>query len=551
MSCMLDILPWDILHTIFDYLEIVDLLHGFVDVNPHLNTILHSYTRIQLNLKSVRKSTFHYICERIHPDQIQSLVLSDDEFTPGQIKLFMSLLPLIKFINLQYLNIHGIDHPDLLYLIFSHMENNTRISSLSITGSPIVISKKMSRSITDILNSLPFLKSLTIMNSALLNTLQQPLSRLTHLTISSCALNDLPIIFHWIPNLIYLHISVAFNNDLPTFDYVLLHLTTLIYESKSWVLFHQLEKFFSLTPSLKRLVLETMGDEALLDGKRWERLIQEKLSHLKKFSLNISPEENNLSADHVLASFHDQFWTNEKNWHMACLVSTMTDSCARLFSIPDGTPTEEWYPLGEGFTYHSLTPSSLYENFQELKIAYFPQSSLISSPLEQVQTLSLNCQTSEMDELEKIVNLRSVKHIKFATLVRYISFNDLLRAASNVNQITMSSQLFERMSNSFSTNDDVYEQITKLTINDITSPMDIATFSRMFPKLEHLSLSVKQRDDALAIFNEFHHLISATVHWTHPSKTSVDIIEKHLQENDVCSDGAYRFHSSTLNVWID
>ncbi len=55
MPCMLDYFPWEILHTIFDCLKTIDLLHAFVEINPYLDTILHSYPRIQLNFKSMKK----------------------------------------------------------------------------------------------------------------------------------------------------------------------------------------------------------------------------------------------------------------------------------------------------------------------------------------------------------------------------------------------------------------------------------------------------------------------------------------------------------------
>ena len=551
MPCMLDSLPWDILHTIFDHLDALNLLHAFVDVNAHLNTIIHSYSRIQLNFKSIKKSIFYYICERIQPEQVQSLILSNDKDTPGQIKLFMSLLPLIKFHNLQYLTIHQVDDANLFSLMLSHMENNPNLYSLSVTGSPIAISKKTGRSITEVLSSLPCLTYLTFMESSPLITLRQPLSQLTHLTINSCALNDLPIIFRWIPNLIYLHVSIPFDIHLPTFDEVPPRLSTLIYISRGWALFHQIENFLSRMPSLRRLVLETSGDEVLLDGKRWEQLIKEKLPRLKELALAITPEENNLSADHVLASFHSHFWTNEKNWRMACLISTVTQSCVKLFSMPYFASTDEWYPLGEGFTYHSLTPSSFYESCKELKIAHFLDPPIVSSPLERVETLSFHFPTAEINQLQKVVNLLSVKHLVFTTIVRSLAFNDLLQAASNINRITMSSKLLERLVNSFSNENDMYEQIKKLTVNDVVSVTDIATLSRLFPKVEHLSLLVKQHDDVPSIFNRFHHLISATVSWSYPLKVSVDQIEEYLHENTICSDGSYHFHLSSLNVWID
>ncbi|CAF3435855.1 unnamed protein product, partial [Rotaria sp. Silwood2] len=212
----------------------------------------------------MKKSTFYFICEHIHPHQVQSLLLSDDEHSPGQIKLFMSLLPLIKFNNLQYISINQVHDADLLFMILSHLENHVQIRSLSINGHPIQVHKRKSRSITEILTTLSSLEHLTFIDSSLLITLQQSLSKLTYLTIHSCTFNDLRMIFHWVPNLFYLQISIPFGHHMVTLDYIPSHLSSLIIESKSWTLFKELENLFSLTPSPKSPVLKITGEQALL-----------------------------------------------------------------------------------------------------------------------------------------------------------------------------------------------------------------------------------------------------------------------------------------------
>jgi hypothetical protein len=311
MPLMFENLPWEIIHMIFDLLKTVDLLRAFVQMNSSLDDILHSYSRIQLNFKSMKKSTVYYICEHISPHQIQSLVLSDDKHTPGQIKLFMSLLPLIQFNNLESITIFQVLDANLLYLVLSYLEDHAQIQSLSVDSDQVQLSKKKCRSITKIMTTLSSLKYLTFMDSSTLITLLQPLSKLTHLTIRSCKFRDLQIIFHWVPNLVYLHISVPYNDQGHIFDYVPPHLSSLTIESRSWILFNSLENLFSLTPSLKNLVLETIGEQDLLDGRRWQTLIQKKLPRLTKLALNITPAEN-MTGDDVLTPFQNTFWTNEK-----------------------------------------------------------------------------------------------------------------------------------------------------------------------------------------------------------------------------------------------
>ncbi|CAF4153283.1 unnamed protein product [Rotaria sp. Silwood2] len=551
MPSTFDKFTWEIFHTIFDYLKTIDLLYAFVKINPYVNTILHSYPRIQLNFKSMKKSTFYFICEHIHPNQIQSLVLSDDEYTPGQIKLFMSLLPLIQFNNLQHISIDQIADGNLLCLMLSHLENNVRIHSLSVNSELIDINIKNARSITDILTTLPSLKYLSFIDSSLLITLRQPLSKVTHLTIYSCLFNDLRIIFRWIPNLRYLKISVPFHDDILTSDHVLPHLSSLIIKSQSSMLFNQLENFLSFTPSLKHLTLETMGEQAMLDGRRWEMLIKTKLPYLTEFALNITPEENDMTADGVLSHFQNSFWTIDKHWQMACLISTMTQTCVQLFSVPQFSPTDSWYPPEEGFINHSLNHYLFHEDCTHLRVSHFPSEILAPLFFKHIRILSLECTTDNIDQIQKIVDLFSVKHLKFGSSVRCRPFNDLLKYAPNIYQLTMDRKTLVQIIDSPPDDQKVYEQIKKLNVEDTILNKDIDQICQIFPKLEHVSLSVKEREDIFPIFNGLHYLTSAIVSWTHPFNTSPSIIDEYLNQNSICTDGTYRFHASSLHVWID
>ncbi|CAF1417343.1 unnamed protein product [Adineta steineri] len=557
MPYKFDRLPWEILHQVFDFLNTTDLLHAFNGTNPYLDSILQSYHRIQLNFKSIKKSLFHYICERVYPEQIQSLVLSNDEHTPKQIQLFMLHLPLINCINLQSLTIHGIDDANLLCLMISYLENHTKLNFLSISSQSIQINKKLCRSIMETLTALSSLKYLTFLNSSTLTLLRQPLSKLTHLTIHSCSYTDLANIFRWIPNLTHLQISVSYDQTMPKFDYIPPHLNSLIIESKSWILFHHLENLFSLTSSLERLVLETYGEPTLLHGQRWESLIKNKLPHLKDLALNIMPEENTMTADEVLTPFQTPFWTKEKHWQMGCFMSTSIQSCARLFSVPHFAPFEDWYPLNQGFSNHLLNdvrllnPYPFDDNCKHLKIYHLPTPVAVSIPFKNIQTLSIQCTADNIDQLHSILNLLSIHHLIIDYLKGCLVFHDLIQAAPNISQLTMRGQSLTHILNSLSNNEHTYEQIKNLHVKDVIHRNDIDQICRIFPKLEHISLHVKERNDILPIFEKLHYLISTTVQWFYSKRTSLSVMEEFLQENNICTDGAYEFFASSLNLWND
>ena len=551
MSCLLDYFPWEILHLIFDHLEVFDLLQAFSDVTPYLNTVFNSYSRMQLNLKSMKKSTFYFICEHVHPNQIQSLVLSDDEYTCGQIELFMSLLPLIQCINLQYLSINQIPNADLLYRMFAHLENHAQLRRLSITGARILMNKVRTRYIAEILTTLPSLKYLTLIDSTPLTTLRQPLSRLTHLTIRFAAPNDLRIIFQRAPNLLYLQITALFSNDRPIFDNVPSHLISLKINSKGWMMFDEVENLLSLTPSLKHLTLETMSEPALLDTRRWELLIKTKLPHLVELALNITPSENNITGDDVLTPFQSPFWTIEKHWSMACLISTVNQSCVRLFSVPHFALIDDWYPPSEGFFNYSLTPYSFNECCKELKVSYIPSPPRISSPFKHIHTLSLQTDVNDITKLHAILNLLSVNHLKLEYSVRCTAFHEILQAAPNINQVTMNSKILGPLIDSFPDDQSVFEQIKRLNMNDVVLNIDIDRICKIFPKLEHVSLSTKKNEDICQIFSKLQYLTSATIQWIHFSRASLSIIDNYLQENNICTDGTYQLDVYSLHIWID
>jgi hypothetical protein len=344
---------------------------------------------------------------------------------------------------------------------------------------------------------------------------------------------------------------MPFNNGTPMFDYISPHLTSLIIESPNWTLFTTLEHVLSFTPSLQRFILETMGEQALLDARRWETLIKTKLPHLTELALSIAPEENNMTGDEVLLPFQNPFLTTEKHWDMACLISSVTQSCVRLFSVPHFSPKDEWYPPGEGFFNYSLTPYSFNDHCTELRVSNVPSPALIPSPFKHIQTLSIECTTDEIAQLHQIVNLSSVNHLKFGRSVGGTALNDILQVATNVDQLTIHFKTLMEIIDSLPADQHVYEQIKKLKVEDTILNMDINQLCQIFPKLEHVSLSVKERDTILRIFHGLHYLASASVRWTYPYKTSATVIDECLQQNNICTDGAYWLYTSGIQVWID
>jgi hypothetical protein len=316
-------------------------------------------------------------------------------------------------------------------------------------------------------------------------------------------------------------------------------------------MFNEVENLLSLTTSLKHLTLETMGEQALINASRWEILIKTKLPYLTELALNITPEENNLTGDDVLTPFQNPFWTIEKRWFMACLISSNTQSCARLFSIPHFASTEAWYPPSDGFFNYSLTPYSFDENCTDLRVSSIASDALISSPFKHIYTLSLEYNIDNIEQLQAIVNLLSVNHLKFRFSVPCTVFNDILRAAPSINQLSMNVITLVHIIDSLRNDQNVYEQIKQLNVNDTLSNMNIDQICQIFPKLEHISISIKETEDIVQILNKFPYLTSATIYWTGFSRRLLSVVDRCLQENSIHTDGTYRLSRNSLNVWMD
>lgn len=554
MPSKFDSFSIEIFHMIFDYLQPFDLFRAFTQINSYIDTMLYSYSRVQLNCKSMKKSTFDYICEHIYPHQLQSLVLIDDQYTPGQIKLFMSTVPLIKCNNLEVMKIIKINDIKLLCLILSHLDDHPRLRSLTITDYYVDISRKNALYIIEILARLLCLKYLTCGQSSMLTILEKvkkPLLKLTHLTIDSCCLSDLISIFPWVPNLIYLNITVPFGRDQFSFDSIPLNLSSLIINSQRWFSFSEVENILSLTKSLKCFVFSTNGELDLLNARLWETLIKNNLSQLTKFELSISPVENNITSDDVLLPFENTFWKNEKHWHMACLISLTSQSCARLYSIPYFTPTDSLYPADEGFHNRSLNSYSFNDHFTDLIVYNLSSPILISSPFINIRNLSLQCDIYNINELKQIVNLLPVQHLILNTYIEVFSLYDVLKEGSNIYKLSIGHETVKRNWNLLTDDQNRYEQIKELYINEPISSSQIDQLCQKFPKLQFVSLYIKERNDIFRILKGFHQLLSATIYLQCIYQNSFKVTGQYLIENGICDFGIYYCNPYSFSIWMD
>lgn len=183
--CLLDCFPVEILHTIFSYILAHEILLSFSNISPYLDAILLAYSDYRWDFTSILKDDFDLVCQRIRPDQVTSLVLTDGDDTPGQSKLFLSRFQMEQFTRLRSLTMLDVQRDSLetIYLSFNKLDGLCSISlNISSTTDPfctdyyLYLDDPMSR-----LNRLP----LELI----------PISRLRHLKITSRIADDFENIF--------------------------------------------------------------------------------------------------------------------------------------------------------------------------------------------------------------------------------------------------------------------------------------------------------------------------------------------------------------------
>ncbi|CAF4747156.1 unnamed protein product, partial [Rotaria sp. Silwood2] len=102
---LIEQLPNELFLETFDYLNGVDIVYAFSQLNNRFQHLLIKYVNT-FDFKSINKVKFDYVTHHHDICQWRSLRLSEDNQTPGQIKLFCQLFPPAQYISqLQSLSI--------------------------------------------------------------------------------------------------------------------------------------------------------------------------------------------------------------------------------------------------------------------------------------------------------------------------------------------------------------------------------------------------------------------------------------------------------------
>ncbi|CAF1256343.1 unnamed protein product [Rotaria sordida] len=308
MSFLLDRFPIEILHIIFDYFWAHEILHSFFDTSDYFNDILSNYDRYRINGQSITKSDFDFICHFILPNQVISLILSDEKETPYQSELFFSDFQIDYYTRLRALKL--IDLNDDGKEIFMNLHHVQSLVSLEI----------------NIQIDLPFIKQLPPLKKLTINIPSNvqfdilpsistvSFKYLQHFSLSYCTLTALQYFFRQMPQLKSFKTSLLFFN--PEELNVLSHI-------------HQIQ------PTPVNLISFSLSINApfeyrLLNANRWEKFIIEHLPKLTNFDFKFFSGNINHK---VLNRYRSSFWLN-KHWYVA-----FNSNLSLIFTVPYFAPT--------------------------------------------------------------------------------------------------------------------------------------------------------------------------------------------------------------------
>lgn len=328
-------LPTELLHNIFDYLDVRSILLSLSPLCNRLRAVTNSYEGYMLDLRSISKSDFYHLCNVIRPENVILLILSDGEETPGQIELFLSILDIRHFIRLRSLSLF-LTHDEHLDSFLNHAMNCSLIS-LSIHRPRTSMQQNTTLNLLSSIMAQYTLRKLTC-TIDLLSAKRftwPPQCTVEHLTIDYCTRKQFCIILQHLSNLrtIVIH---SFNLDITDeCDYSLTTYPQLISLTMKqlFLSMDKIESFLCLTPSLVHLRLEGSADDAIFDSSRWEKLIRTKSSSLNHFDFCFRSQNHRIIKLNTV-EFRTPFWINEKCWPVNFVYDTSMEELL-VCSTPD------------------------------------------------------------------------------------------------------------------------------------------------------------------------------------------------------------------------
>lgn len=323
-------LPVELIFQIFRHLDATTIVRSCRSVCQRFYTLVKTHDQFHLDFQSIFKSDFHFLCNFIPADHVTSLVLSDDDETPGQIEYFLSAFRIDQYTRLRSLTFINVDHCHL-QLVLKGMKK-LKLHSLSIQEKQKRFSSNVdnSRELSLVLGFYELYKLRLDTPGILNSTISWPIDfSLQHLETRCETLNDYCHIFLHLPNL---RVLVVQNFNQSDVELTAVQLATMRPCCQLASLTFKygrmspsvLETLLSLAPSLEHLRLIRSVDlhPFVSHVPQWEQFIKAKLPLLTKFEFFLTgyaqPSNDVILTESLVAPFRTSFWIEEKRWFTTC-----------------------------------------------------------------------------------------------------------------------------------------------------------------------------------------------------------------------------------------
>ncbi|CAF5167929.1 unnamed protein product, partial [Rotaria magnacalcarata] len=330
-------LPTEIVYRILDHLNIYSTLISLRRVCKRLHTITDTYDRYELDLSSIPESKIKLIASIIRPENIISLILTQNTSRKTIFDLFFLHFKIHEFPQLRSLTLSGVTANDFNRILQALA--TCRLSSLSIH-----VCGKWNHEIGTFAKSavtrFDLRKLILKYSEDLIGNISWPYNcNLNYLSLEKCTYSQYQMILGNLPYLKTLIIRdciIRDHNEMIVTFYS--HLSSLTIND-CHLSINDIEFLLAQTPSLVYLKLGSRREvfDSIFDGSSWEKFIIANISSLKKFEFLFSYTlKNNNAMPNInshIDSFRTPFWLNEKRWFVICDYN-MQQKIINLYTTP-------------------------------------------------------------------------------------------------------------------------------------------------------------------------------------------------------------------------
>jgi len=441
-------LPNEILTECFKYLDIFEIFHSFNKLNFRFQALI-CYYPLAVDFHDDSQSQFDNFCEIIRSNrmlqkQLRSLRLSNENFP--EIHLFLSMLSLSKFPNIQSLTLVELKQCDRLLL----PNQLPTLSPLSC----IRLIKCNKSEISQILSSIQtsHLRTLSVSELFAHDKLLCNISTLQYLTLSTCDTEKLHHILDNALQLKYLNVDTVNRCVLSqnTISENLVPIKQLILKKYEDNLVN-LESIFKRISNLNSLTI-SINNINVIDADQWQFWINYYLPELKKFRFYFHFNDQQLlnTIQEIFQKFQSDFWTKEHQWFTEYIVS---QNSASIYSIPYFLDSFKLERIVSRYECPLIPNSNKYENVKCLEISlsrytittglnlsYFTNVDSLIFSATSILILRLTMSSVDLIRIKKVIF--NVQHE-----IRSAFLYGLFQQASNISSLSIDIRSFTSLIN--------------------------------------------------------------------------------------------------------